>query len=304
MRNTAENITGALVQAGKIEGDVTLHVARDPLEVHDVPVVITVEWSETEYLVQFAEDRPAHGDGLSGRWRGWTEGLAVLVEGRSARAVVLKALRPVVLARRPPRPIAGLGRACGILEPRRFIVDLERDPPGLVAQGPDFPFTVSASDPEQFRIRLRVRDHEVDWRLELDWICAGRAGTLQIPETGHFTHYPIRSRLEESKILTSEVVRLLQHGHDRPVRVGQVRVDPCAEYRSQVVALRATFADLGEVDVPVIPGELRLHAYPAGDALEPAGEPLAAVELDESVYNDGEWGPVNAIAQALAPRLR
>jgi hypothetical protein len=302
-RNTAANVNGSVVQVGKVDGDVTVHVARDSPEVHDVPVIVTIDLSEAEYLVKFQEDEPVQGDLMAGVWHGWSDGLAVLVEGRSAQAVVLKALRPVVLARRPPRPITGIGTICGILEPRRFTIDLEQDPPRLVAQGPDFPFTVTASDPEQFRIKQKVWDHEVDWHLELDWICAGRTGTLCVPDTGHFTHYPIRTRLDASKSLAREVVELLRHGQERPVQVGQVRVDPRADPRQQVMALRATFADLGEVDVPIMPGALRLHAYPAGDVLEPVGELLATIELDESVYHDGDWGPVNAIAKALHPHL-
>jgi hypothetical protein len=212
-----------------------------------------------------------------------------------------------MLARRPPRPVVVV-RVCGrfseALERRLFTVDLERDPPRLMSKGPDFPFTVTASDPEQFRIDLKVLDHEVDWHLELDWICTGRAATVRIPTTGHYTHYPIQSWREVSEVLASSVVRALRYDQDRPVRVGQVRVDPRGHDRRQVMALRATFADVGEVDVPIVPNALRLHAYPAGDAIEPADQPLATIQLDESVYHDDSgWGAVSAIVKALHTHL-
>jgi len=72
------------------------------------------------------------------------------------------------------------------------MLDVEQDPPRLTAEGPDFPFTVTASDPEQFWMELCVPRQEVDWHLALDWICAGRTGTLRIPESGHYTEYPNR----------------------------------------------------------------------------------------------------------------
>ena len=76
------------------------------------------------------------------------------------------------------------------MEPRPFRLDLGRDAARLVAEGPDFPFTVTAGDPEEFRIRLEPGDREVDWYLELDWTYAGRTGTVRIPDSGHYRHYP------------------------------------------------------------------------------------------------------------------
>jgi hypothetical protein len=49
--------------------------------------------------------------------------------------------------------------------------------------GADFPFFVTASDPEYFVIRPKLRGARcrfVEWRLELDWSCLGQHGTVTI----------------------------------------------------------------------------------------------------------------------------
>jgi hypothetical protein len=184
-RNQAGDIHGPLVQAGTIHGDVTVHHTPDPLATHPEPFIITVN--------------PGPADRTS--FRGFTSPhrITVLVEGRGAQAVILHALRPVTLGR-------GLRPLRREVSPRLFRVDFDDRPvdasdieSGLYADlvrleprfrpatgGPDFPFAVHSSEPELFTITAFLQSRRVqavEWRLELDWTCAGRNGTFVIPET-------------------------------------------------------------------------------------------------------------------------
>lgn len=184
VQNSAADVHGAVVQAGHIGGDVIVQMPWGSPRSGDVPVVVTVDRLEDQAYVEFSDE--------PGVTHAWSGGLAILVEGCDIQAVVLKALRPVVLARRAPRSPEHVDVRRAMLSPRPFRIDLDQPVPGLVAAGPDFPFTVTASDPEQFRVDLMLSNSAVDWHLELDWTCRGRTGTVRIPGDGHFTHYPIR----------------------------------------------------------------------------------------------------------------
>ncbi|WP_189878856.1 hypothetical protein [Streptomyces bluensis] len=66
------------------------------------------------------------------------------------------------------------------------MTDLDADDPVLVPRGftaPNFPFTVTSSDPELFEV-FPSSSFEVEWRLELEWTSAGRSGTLVIEGDG------------------------------------------------------------------------------------------------------------------------
>jgi hypothetical protein len=111
--------------------------------------------------------------------------LQVAVEALDDRAVILSSMRPAVLSRRPPSGI--LSPHAGILKPRPFAVLLDDDPPRLVPRGSGkagFPFTVQKQDPELFELTVETKQWDVTWLLELDWICAGRAGTKRIDLAG------------------------------------------------------------------------------------------------------------------------
>lgn len=173
---------GNTVQAGDIHGDVHLIVNMGHAE-YETPIVVTSTSSGVEFAV-VAEAADSRKLLISG-WGVFT----VLVEGRSAQAVVLHAIRPVVVRRRPPRPPLDRQAAFSRMEPRRFVIDFDAEQPCVAAQGVDFPFTVSASDPEQFQFTPLSRQDEVEWRFELDWTCAGRNGTTVI-ESPDFVIYP------------------------------------------------------------------------------------------------------------------
>ena len=120
----------------------------------------------------------------------------ITIEAEPDRAVVLHAMRPVVVARRPPRP------ACfGVPEflvgdtvpPRLFSVDLDAAPPMIEPAGPtDFPYKVSRTDVEQFRVKAKPPvAEEILWHLELEWSCAGHRGKTVVDDNGEpFVSYP------------------------------------------------------------------------------------------------------------------
>jgi Tetratricopeptide repeat len=116
----------------------------------------------------------------------------ITLEARTKdRAVVLHAARPVVLARRLPRPACFEVLLGAPIPPRRFEVDFDVTPIRLEAQSVDFPLSISATDVEQLWIEPIARTHEVSWQLELDWTCEGRSGTTVINNNGEpFMLYP------------------------------------------------------------------------------------------------------------------
>ncbi len=124
--------------------------------------------------------------------------LVITLEARTTRAVVLHGMRPVVFSREPPRPACfGLRGTYlyGVLPPRMFTLDLDSDPTLLQAEAADFPFTISATDVEQFRVTISASEAEVSFHLEIDWTCAGRRGTTVIDNNGKpFEIYPAAKR--------------------------------------------------------------------------------------------------------------
>lgn len=108
------------------------------------------------------------------------------VEALEDRAVIVNALRPVILSRQPPS--GRLQPTLGALVPRRFVVALDADPPRLETRDeadPDFPFQVKLDEPEIFQLQMQTERWDVAWLLELDWICAGHTGTMTIDLAGH-----------------------------------------------------------------------------------------------------------------------
>ena len=169
------NVTGTVVQAAEIAGGVTISVSNEPV-CFDVPIVVSVRHHDGWSQVAVDGDPPELVPTC--------KTIAVLVEGRGPQAVVLHGLRPVVLAHRPPQPAWEVPRPIVEFAPmhvRPFIGHLgpspRIDPP---VGEPNFPFTVTASDPEQFTIVCYGAKEDTEWQLELDWTCAGRHGTVVI----------------------------------------------------------------------------------------------------------------------------
>ncbi|AJC61713.1 hypothetical protein [Streptomyces sp. 769] len=183
---------GAVVQAGAISGGVHLHLPGDGLADTESPLIVTVDRSDRydpydEQTVLVDMD-PPEVMVREGSFR-------VTVESSlTGRAVMLRGMRPVVLSRRPAR------RAChGLITaptfrrvaPRHFSTDLDEATPQLRAEDADFPFSVSATDVEEFIITPAAGGDEILWHLEIDWLCAGRHGTTIVDDHGQpFALYP------------------------------------------------------------------------------------------------------------------
>ncbi|MEV8549161.1 helix-turn-helix transcriptional regulator [Streptomyces glaucescens] len=142
----------------------------------------------------------------------------ISVQGRSATAVVLEALRVRVAGRAEPARghVYAMDEGCGgALTPRHFAVDLDRDRPlarpvagndaGTPIPAVRMPYRVSAEDPEVLLVTARTAGCDCRWWLELDWSSQGRTGTVRIDDRGR----PFR---------TSAVQGLPRHSYDTSAR--------------------------------------------------------------------------------------
>ncbi|MFJ9711437.1 helix-turn-helix domain-containing protein [Streptomyces sp. NPDC101234] len=122
----------------------------------------------------------------------------ISVQGKSSTAVVLTALRVRIVSR--GTPVTGnayaMGQGCGSdLPPRNFSVDLDVNRPiaharpgndsGKPFPAVQFPYRVSAEDPEVLQVTATTEAHDCTWYLELDWSSQGRTGTVRIDDHGH-----------------------------------------------------------------------------------------------------------------------
>ncbi|WP_030024800.1 helix-turn-helix domain-containing protein [Streptomyces monomycini] len=139
--------------------------------------------------------------------RGWANALGALpgghlrvalaVQGTNDQAVVLHSLTVRTTTR--TASVAGsaysMGDGCGGgLTPASFDIGLDAAQPVTrpVAgeQGDrripatDFPFKVSASDPQMLYVDAHAEANDVSWYLELEWSSGGRRGTLRLDDHG------------------------------------------------------------------------------------------------------------------------
>ncbi|MFE0511322.1 helix-turn-helix domain-containing protein [Streptomyces sp. NPDC058964] len=123
--------------------------------------------------------------------------LQVTVQGSDSRPVVLHALYVRVTSTRPaPSGNAyTMGSGCGgDLAPASFGVDLDAQAPratavpghegNITTRATDFPYKVSADDPEVLNIDARTDSHDIGWYLELSWSSGDRSGTARIDDHG------------------------------------------------------------------------------------------------------------------------
>lgn len=122
----------------------------------------------------------------------------ISVQGKSSTAVVLEALRVRVVGR--GTPVTGttydMAQGCGGgLGPRYFDVNLDINRPiaravpgaddrGDPAPAVQFPYRVSAQDPEVLLVTATTQTYDCSWYLELDWSSQGRTGTARIDDHG------------------------------------------------------------------------------------------------------------------------
>ncbi|MEU1474045.1 helix-turn-helix transcriptional regulator [Streptomyces sp. NPDC005760] len=121
----------------------------------------------------------------------------ISVQGRSSTAVVLEALRVRITGRGSPAPgtAYAMDQGCGGgITPRGFDVNLDIDRPvahavagnetGQTVPAVQFPYRVSASDPEVLLVSATTQTYDCNWYLELDWSSQGRTGTVRIDDHG------------------------------------------------------------------------------------------------------------------------
>ncbi|MCD9873223.1 helix-turn-helix domain-containing protein [Streptomyces guryensis] len=122
----------------------------------------------------------------------------ISVQGKSSTAVVLEALRVRIVGR--GTPVTGttydMAQGCGGgLGPRYFDVNLDINRPiaravpgaddrGDPAPAVQFPYRVSAQDPEVLLVTATTQTYDCSWYLELDWSSQGRTGTVRIDDHG------------------------------------------------------------------------------------------------------------------------
>ncbi|MEU7060378.1 helix-turn-helix transcriptional regulator [Streptomyces sp. NPDC046197] len=111
----------------------------------------------------------------------------ISVQGKSSTAVVLEALRVRIVSRGTPVTgnVYAMGQGCGgDLTPRDFSVNLDVNRPVAHARAVQFPYRVSAEDPEVLLVTATTETYDCDWYLELDWSSQGRTGTVRIDDHG------------------------------------------------------------------------------------------------------------------------
>ena len=152
---------------------------RKTLSSVPAPVVVTAEVLKADYMrVDDLDGRPAMVP-ASGHM------VRLVVEATNAQAIVLRGLSPVIVSR--GQATGSLHPHAGIVQPRPFSLSLDSDPPVLQPGdgGPDFPFRVTAADPEVFEITAHLGSGYARWFLELHWTSGGRRGSSRIDLAGH-----------------------------------------------------------------------------------------------------------------------
>ncbi|MER5935143.1 hypothetical protein [Streptomyces sp. NPDC002054] len=134
-------------------------------------------------VVSVSEKGVNYGDVVGDMWRrnvpvGYVVAL-LTVEAPTQRAVILEGLEAVVETRELPPSVENRGAVRSSFSVRAFDVDLDQDPPVVVPRGEDFPFKVSASDPERIGVAAQVNRYAVTWHVVLHWSCNGESGTFK-----------------------------------------------------------------------------------------------------------------------------
>ncbi|WP_345940949.1 hypothetical protein [Streptomyces sp. E2N166] len=116
--------------------------------------------------------------------------MAVLtVQGTGAETVVLKDLHVRVVSSEPALDWNQyvMGNGCGgQVNTGSFDVSLDLANPLVtpVSGQRDFPYSVSESDPEVFKVNAHTSGHDVSWYLELEWSSGARQGTVRVDDHG------------------------------------------------------------------------------------------------------------------------
>ncbi|MGW8066745.1 helix-turn-helix domain-containing protein [Streptomyces ziwulingensis] len=111
------------------------------------------------------------------------------VQGTGAETVVLKDLHVRVVSSEPALDWKQyvMGNGCGgQVNTESFDVSLDLANPLVtpVSGQRDFPYSVSESDPEVFKVNAHTSGHDVSWYLELEWSSGARQGTMRVDDHG------------------------------------------------------------------------------------------------------------------------
>lgn len=121
------------------------------------------------------------------------------IQGRTRDAVLITSLKINIKGRREAPTGTAVSSGCGgDLVPRWLEVNLDKDPPQVqhkelpadLGYSPKdrkpikFPYTVSSSDVEYFRISTKTYDCDCLWTVELSWSSMGKTGTKEVDDHG------------------------------------------------------------------------------------------------------------------------
>ncbi|MYS82151.1 helix-turn-helix domain-containing protein [Streptomyces sp. SID5474] len=168
-----------------------------PLNVGIRPYVYTSPCSQ-HFLVDSAPEQvgPPANERDATRWAGAygavssnEQKVALTIQGRDRDTVVLEALHVRIVGKGAPLAWNdySMGVGCGgDVDTESFDIDLDKGSPTVTVKNGqrDFPYKVSASDPEVFYVVVRTKAHDVRWDLTLDWSSGGRRGTVHIDNKG------------------------------------------------------------------------------------------------------------------------
>ncbi|MGW8556832.1 hypothetical protein [Streptomyces tubercidicus] len=129
-------------------------------------------------------------------------GVEVTIEGNKEKVVVLEGLEPNIVKKSKMGDLMGVGDQCGGGFPARFFAaDLDAPKPEFhlstvddngekISKPIDFPFKVSATEPEKFVLSGKTKS-VVEWTATLHWVADGKEGETEISDNGKpFVSYP------------------------------------------------------------------------------------------------------------------
>jgi hypothetical protein len=208
----------AAVITSYVTGGITSGVdrLRGSFEEDPAPLGVTVTRSAEQGSGHWVFDQPLKavkaiplptGDlGALETWDAWAHsnggmdgsvaGVEVVVEGTTPYPVVLTGLTAEVVERAPPpRGVHVVPFGGGGLPTRRFEVNLDKSPPTVTSAAAaselesapppiDFPYRVSATDPEVLLVMASTERCDCSWRASLEWVYQGKKGTTVIDDAG------------------------------------------------------------------------------------------------------------------------
>jgi hypothetical protein len=117
--------------------------------------------------------------------------LPITLQAKTDEAIVVTGVEVNVLSSKPLPTKGGVANpdGCGgVMNARAFDVRLTQTPVPVVAtvesgsgsKAKDFPFTVSASDPEQLSLRLNPGNRDIQFSVKVEWVADGQYGSVTL----------------------------------------------------------------------------------------------------------------------------